>query len=363
MSSTFINPLLYLQNLTTNDLEQAKTSIQFWENQFKPIQDKFNQKYDHEEFAIPAQSLDLAKGFVQNALKSLDEALKAIQAASMASQGNTESTRQALTQRASEKMNNNPPIDLSLQRIRNPPRTKLEHHVASWATTMVIQVFEEVKDNQGRHQWIYTPEQRDLDSNKIPDFIVETTSSGQRTPRLFLEYKKVGGDPMFAALDQLTNAIKSRLGENYSDLINMNTPGKIPTIYLCVVAGTKISFWEMDKDANAAEDKTYHLWCCRSILQRGNWYGEENLVHNRYAKFPVKTIDGSGPKYDEEHAINDKLPLGVERIAQPGSTNNELGKEAEEYVTPVVWDFNNPDHKGPIREIFEHIARYEPRGW
>lgn len=89
-------------------------------------------------------------------------------------------------------MNNNPPIDLSLQRIGNPPRTKLEHHVASWATTMVIQVFEEVKDGEGRHQWIYTPEQRDLDSNKISDFIVETTSSGQIMPWLFMEFKKVG---------------------------------------------------------------------------------------------------------------------------------------------------------------------------
>jgi hypothetical protein len=46
-----------------------------------------------------------------------------------------------------------PPIELSLKRIIRPPTTtNLEHQVASWASTMAIQVFEKVKNDKGLSQ-------------------------------------------------------------------------------------------------------------------------------------------------------------------------------------------------------------------
>ena len=68
----------------------------------------------------------------------------------------------------------NPPLESSLEGVIQPPRsTKFEHHVASWATTLFIQVFQGVNNDRGLPQWIFTPEQRDDESGKVPDFVVE----------------------------------------------------------------------------------------------------------------------------------------------------------------------------------------------
>lgn len=41
------------------------------------------------------------------------------------------------------------PLELSLERVIHSTNTKLEHQVASWATTMAIQSFQEVKNERG----------------------------------------------------------------------------------------------------------------------------------------------------------------------------------------------------------------------
>lgn len=132
------------------------------------------------------------------------------------------------------KILDNPPIELSLERIiRHPTTTKLEHHVASWATTMAIQVFQEVNNDKDLHQWIFTPEQRDEQSGKIPDLVVEkvlkeTDDKPYAIPWLCMEFKKLGGDPPYKALHQITTAVKGKLDEEITNIL---------TIYLVVVVG------------------------------------------------------------------------------------------------------------------------------
>lgn len=88
----------------------------------------------------------------------------------------------------------NPPIELSLDRIINhTTTTKLEHQVASLATTMVNQIFSEVKNDRGVSQWIFTLEQRDEESGKIPDYAVEkvykTNDELYAKPWLYMELR------------------------------------------------------------------------------------------------------------------------------------------------------------------------------
>ena len=104
---------------------------------------------------------------------------------------------------------NNPPLELSLERILHPPTTtKLEHHVASWAATMAIQVFQEVNNDKGLPQWIFTPEQRDEESGKISDLVLEVGTSlqtdGWWTLRealviICMEFKRLEGNPLYKA--------------------------------------------------------------------------------------------------------------------------------------------------------------------
>ena len=170
-------------------------------------------------------------------------------------------------------VSDNPPLDFSRERIISPPSNlNLEHHVASFITTTAVQVFQEVKDDAGRHQWVFTPEQRDEESKKIPDLIVEqvvqTRNGLISIPWLFMEFKKKGGDPSYKALSQLVNAVKGKLKDETAVL----------TIYLVVVVGTKVSFWEIDFEELGdyrSEEEVESLWGCRSLMQTAVKYVDD----------------------------------------------------------------------------------------
>jgi hypothetical protein len=246
------------------------------------------------------------------------------------------------------KSSDNPPLELSLKRITHPSTIKLEHHVASWATTMAIQIFQNVKHDQGRSQWIYTPEQRDEQSGKIPDFVLEQARKDEdgtlhAKPLLHMEYKKLGGDPPYKALHQLATAVIGKLQESDPQVL---------TIYLVVVVGRKISFWDMDFEAikdHEPEQEVKSVWGCRSLLQSGVKYDGNNYEHEE----PPYTTDKGN------------IPTGVKKlfISRYAKKSDPRRDAAETYPTPAILDFSKEEHKGPIKKMFEYMARYEPRGF
>lgn len=243
----------------------------------------------------------------------------------------------------------NPPLQSALERIRKPGNsTHLEHHVASWAVTSIVQVFEKEKNDRGVPQWVYTSEQRDEDSGKIPDFAVEKVQGESNlTPWLYMEFKKVGGHPTYKALHQLSSAVKNKLRvrSNWDDVL---------TIFLVVVAGTRVSFWEIDfeaLDGMEPEAEVHSLWGCRSLTQTAH---------------PYEEVMGDGGNVEPPYTTGKRnIPGGVEELVRDREMSGDDPKinEALGYDTPCIFDCSKEHHKGPIREMFEFMARHAPRGF
>lgn len=143
-----------------------------------------------------------------------------------------------------------PFFDSMLKIIKQP--SSLEHTVATLVTTSIMKVFfSNVYSAENTNSiWLITPEQRDEDSNKIPDLGLEKlTLVGQnpcRVPYLFCEFKREGkASTHYQALFQLIYACRAKL----KDFCYNNN------IYLLVVTGTYVSFWEMDIEAITEPDK------------------------------------------------------------------------------------------------------------
>ena len=237
----------------------------------------------------------------------------------------------------------NLPLVLSRLRITQPPRALyLEHHVASFITTMAIQVFQEVKDDRGRNQWIFTPEQRDEDSGRRPDFTVERI---ERTDKdvgikgwLCMEFKKHGGLPHYKALRQLVETIEAKVYNEYC-----------PTIYLVVAVGTQISFWEKEIDwqkhsISPPDTGVPYLWGCRSLMQ-------SRVGSKSNQKEPPYTT-GRGT-----------IPEHVDVLLQPGNVRdpNTESTEAEGYTIPAILDLTIPEHGVAAIHLFQYMAKYAPR--
>lgn len=233
-------------------------------------------------------------------------------------------------------------LNYCITRLQDTEIKQYEHFVGSWATTMVTETFNNVKREQGGPNWIFTSEQTDQTSKKRPDFTVEKMEDKpEPTPWLYMEYKRFGGKPTYMALNQLSKAVESKLYEDHFE--------GVFTIYLVVVAGVKISFWEIDyeavKDKQPERDVEF-VWGCRSLTQSAEEEITDDLV-----KEPPYTIK------------KNNIPPGVEKLItrQTTTTTNPVLVEAREYETKAVWDITNTDHKEPIFKMFNHMARNKPR--
>jgi hypothetical protein len=124
-------------------------------------------------------------------------------------------------------------LQFAKERIKNPPEvlmknhlvpTPYEHHVGSWAFTMVSSVFNGA-------QWILTGEKIDANSKKRPDIVIEKMNS-QNTdayPYFLMELKSSDGDRLEDALAQTVQDIEETM-ENTIEA------------YIVVQRGTKIGF-------------------------------------------------------------------------------------------------------------------------
>lgn len=216
------------------------------------------------------------------------------------------------------------------ERIKNPPSvaTKkgyvpkaFEHHVGSWALTMLKSVF------QG-DQWIITPEKTDQHSNKRPDLVVEkVTSDTDSKHHLFMELKAKPpvGDRIEEALAQVVHEIEETLEYTIE-------------AYVVVQRGTKIAFFEYHNDvSNLDEEDIPHYKGCVSLTQTYILNGVNSVVMNNLP-------DDLDLLYHEFDHLRKE-------------TDNR--EEASAYSVPCVFDLDK--HEREINFLFHYMANNEPR--
>lgn len=122
------------------------------------------------------------------------------------------------------------PVQAALHRIKNPPTgISYEHHVSTWAGTMLKKVF---------HSDDYTLSSEVIDpyQNSKPDFLIEKVTNQDKLVRhLYVELKKVGGDLFEKALDQATKDIRATI-EQESETVK--------ECFVVIQRGLDIGFFE-----------------------------------------------------------------------------------------------------------------------
>lgn len=235
----------------------------------------------------------------------------------------------------------------AVHRINNPPtvmntqhqevNTKYEHHVATWACTKLKEVFSDEK-------WAITPEQRDSNTDKKPDFVVEEAirNNDGRTvqlwPYLCMELKKVGGDRMEKALDQLCKAIHKTV------YYKGNTSDDEFEVFAVVQVGLDIGFFEYHFDeSNLEEEGIPHFRGCVSLT-------EDYLLGEEMTK----------PVANKPNDLN-MLYFNTDRLGQEldNPDDQETRDEAKKYTTPCIYNLER--HQQEIHDIFLNMADNKPR--
>lgn len=219
-------------------------------------------------------------------------------------------------------------LQAAKQRIINPPEVlhqgvleprPYEHHVGTWACTMLKQVF-----NSGN--WAITPEKADQYSKKKPDLFVEEIVDNKFRPHLMMELKS--NDKKIRFEDALHQVVKE-IQETMEEVIEC---------FVIVQCGTRIGFFEYHNDqTNLDEEDIPHLRGCVSLTQ-------SYMIQGRQT-----TIMTNKP--------NDLLPIfhNYEKLRK----STDVRKEAKEYKEKCVFDLEK--HENYIYILFHHIARSAPR--
>ncbi|KAI9706148.1 MAG: hypothetical protein M1812_008249 [Candelaria pacifica] len=212
-------------------------------------------------------------------------------------------------------------LQFAKRRIQNPPdEITYEHHVGSWACTMLSLVFNEPF-------WIITPEKRDQYSNKRPDLVVEKLDNTTMESRhyLFMELKSSKGDRFEDALAQVVEEIAETMEETIE-------------AYVVVQRGTKIGFFEYHNDqSNLDEEGIPHFKGCVSLTQ-------DYLIEGRNS-----TVSSHWPE-DLELLYHDH-----NRLRKTTDTRTD----AKEYEQACVFDLDK--HEQAISFLFSHVKNKEPR--
>ena len=196
-----------------------------------------------------------------------------------------------------------------------------EHQVGSFASTVIKHVFSD-------QHWIITPEKRDKDSGKKPDFTIQRLEGDNLFFHCYYEVKKTGGKRLEEAMEQTVESIVQTI----------DTQGSLGSFetFVIVQRGLDIAFFEYHNDRdNLDEDGIPHVRGCVSLT-----YGYQ-------LKGKMETILDPGP--------------GVKQLSEIGRPRNQstIRQEAKRYAIPCV--FNLLEHQKEINQLFWYIANHLPR--
>jgi len=217
-----------------------------------------------------------------------------------------------------------PSIQFAMKRIQDPsslghgPRP-YEHHVGSWAFTMLKTVFH-------GPEWIITPEKTDENSRKRPDLVVEKFKDGKAEHYLFMELKASEGDRFEDAISQVVDEIADTMEEDIEG-------------YVVVQRGLKIGFFEYHNDvSNLDEENIPHFKGCISLTQDYKIGGKVTKV------------------------LSEPLPADVDFLFHNHTKLRKVTENrdaAAEYKTPCIFDICK--HQKVINLLFDHMVNKNPR--
>ena len=229
----------------------------------------------------------------------------------------------------------NPPDSYTTDKNGNPVHKKYEHHVSTWACTMLKETF-------SSDCWAITPEKKDTTTGKKPDFVLEKAilkppGQGQAHTvdmklHMCMELKKEGGGRMEDALAQLCDSVLQTLdtkGNTYNNEFE---------VFAVVQCGLHIGFFEFHSDqTNLDEEDIPHYHGCVSLTHDYDIQGRSAVaVQDKPDDLDLFYYD-----YKRLRLITDTR------------------SDAKEYPIPCIYHLEK--HQKQIHDIFLYMAQNEPR--
>lgn len=255
------------------------------------------------------------------------------------------------------------PVQAALHRIKNPPTgIRYEHHVSTWAATMLKKVF---------HSDDYTMSSQVIDphENSKPDFLIEKLTDQNKLVRhLYVELKKIGGDHFEKALDQATKHIRATIEEESET---------VKECFVIVQRGLDIGFFEYHaRPEDLVDEHIPNFRGCVSLTQV--FRTEEDMPYTDQ-EFHTLSSDQYNPKDKIDRSLqqyvefdNEHRPVIVSKNEVKGlkqlSFGNYKGKDpdllqirdhARLYTVPYV--LNIEQHQELIDYLFQYMSLQTPR--
>ncbi len=231
-----------------------------------------------------------------------------------------------------------PIIELAQKRISHPKAlegkvTHYEHHVGSWACTMLARHFN-TKD------FLITPEMSNIQTNKRPDFTIEKYCESQNNLRthVFYEIKKHKGDHLEKALEQVIEAIYMTGDET-----------GVHEFFVIIQRGLEIGFFEFQTTFHPEMDEKEidHFKGCVPLLFSNEQIGSYNGPKKELMKNKVEEI------LSNKHS-------GVQKLLHQNTKKDEESlDDAKKVHTPCI--FNLEKHKEEVDLLFHYISTAKPR--
>lgn len=253
------------------------------------------------------------------------------------------------------------PVQAALHRIKNPPTPiSYEHHVSSWAGTMLKKVF---------HSDDYTLSSEVIDpyEKSKPDFLIEKLTNQDKLVRhLYVELKKVGGDHFEKALDQATKHIRATIEEESET---------VKECFVVIQRGLDIGFFEYHARQEDLEGFPNFRGCV-SLTQAFRTdqdmpYTDEDIMTDQDTQNydPMDKIDQSLQRYvkfdDQYRRIIVSTTLeGLKQLSFGNYRGNNLDllqirNDARLYTVPCV--LNIEQHQELIDYLFHYMSLQTPR--
>ena len=245
-------------------------------------------------------------------------------------------------------------VQAALQRIRDAPaRKKYEHHVSTWAASMLKGVFQD-------QSFAMSSEVIDPHEKSKPDFLIEKVSPQKKF------VKKTGGDHFEKALYQARKHIRQTL-EDESDFTK--------ECFVIVQRGMDIGFFEYHARTEDLDNYAIqHFRGCVSLTQpiftdEDMPYSEEDLAVHGQDFDPMDKIhpDLKGHvtfNHRHERVILNQIPQDARPLSY-GNYNGDIPdlvsitSDARNYTTPCVFDIEQ--HKEIIDYFYHYMLIQTPR--
>jgi len=233
-------------------------------------------------------------------------------------------------------------LDIALQRIENPPPPigrNLEHYVATWATTFLTEFFK-------IPGFLMTPEQKDKNSGKIPDLVLEKVERNRDNPacfdtflKLVGEFKKSGGAKIMEILGQIASSVTETL------TIQGDSEDKFET-WSFAMSGKYIGIFEYHSDAdNLSEENVVHVEGYVSITHP--YALEDHDTHVKHI-FPA-------PYRVPNDLLCFKDLITSANWKVTGGDYASFRQASMHYPVPCIFNIRNPEHYNCLCYIMEYV--------